>query len=520
MRRTAAKRFLVVLAVLALLSGLLAVPAGAKPKKDQPQDRASSPAAVAYDALGERGSLHHVVDQIGARELWADGITGAGIDVAVIDTGLSPVPAFSDPDQVAAVVDLSFEGGVPELAFLDTYGHGTHMAGIIAGRDPGVDPATASPDDFLGVAPDARIVSVKVADNTGAVDVSQVIAGIDWVVQHRDAEGLNIRVINLSYGTDSTQPADVDPLVAAVERAWDAGIVVVVAAGNDGRPEKGLSNPARSPYVIAVGAAELRNNGKWKVAKYSTSGSAERTVDVVAPGTSIDSLRVPGSRADVEHPEGYVSGTLFRGSGSSQAAAVVSGGVALLLQARPDLTPDQVKALLRGSAESIRNTNAKFQGEGLVDLAAAAAAPVPDAEQTWPRSTGAGSLEAARGSAHVVVDGVEVRGEVTVWGQPFDGAAVHESGLLGNSWTGNSWTGSSWTGNSWTGFSWTGNSWTGFSWTGSSWTGFSWTGVSWTGSSWTGFSWTGNSWTGNSWTGNSWTGSSWTGSSWTGTAWG
>ncbi len=132
------------------------------------------------------------------------------------------------------MVDLSLEADVPEARYLDTYGHGTHMAGIAAGRSPGADLRTEH--GFLGVAPDARIVSIKVADNTGAVDVTQVIAGIDWVVQHRNEGDLNIRVLNLSYGTDSKQGYQIDPLAAAVERAWDAGIVVVVAAGNDGEP--------------------------------------------------------------------------------------------------------------------------------------------------------------------------------------------------------------------------------------------------------------------------------------------
>ena len=158
-----------------------------------------------------RTSLGEIVHQIGADELWAAGYTGEGVDVAVIDTGVAPVSGLID-QEVFIGPDLSFEGGIDDVAGLDTYGHGTHMAGIIAARTPGADPLDPQPGDLIGVAPDARIISLKVGDNTGAADVTQVIAAIDWVVQHRDHDGLNIRVLNLSYTTTSEQSAELDPL--------------------------------------------------------------------------------------------------------------------------------------------------------------------------------------------------------------------------------------------------------------------------------------------------------------------
>ena len=248
-------------------------------------------------------------------------------------------------------------------------------------------------------------------------------------------------------------------------------------------------------------------------------GYTGRTPDVAAPGSHIASLRVPGSRVAAEHTEGYVTDSLQRGSGTSQAAAVVSGAVALLLEARPELTPDQVKAALMDTAVPIDGWGEVFQGQGMINVARAAEAQATSTTQQWDRSTGLGSLEAARGTQHVMVDGSLLEGEVTVTGAAWEPVAWVAASTLGSSWTGSSWTGSSWTGSSWTGSSWTGSSWTGSSWTGSSWTGSSWTGSSWTGSSWTGSSWTGSSWTGSSWTGSSWTGSSWTGSSWTGAGW-
>ncbi len=347
-------------------------------------------------------------------------------------------------------------------------------------------------------------------------------------------------MLNLSYGTDGEQDYRIDPLAHAVERAWDAGIVVVAAAGNDGWREPGLANPAMDPYVLSVGAAQALDGGYFWIPEWASGGQlftkaddgdddgwdgfwedgySGRYPDIVAPGASIESLRVPGSRVATEHPEGFVNETILRGSGTSQAAAVATGAAALLLQDRPDLTPDQVKALLMDSATHLPFVLRTMQGAGLIDLTSAVATPASDTEQDWDRSTGTGSLEASRGSVHVAVNGEDVVGEVTVWGDAWDSEAWVEAGALGSSWTGSSWTGSSWTGSSWTGSSWTGSSWTGSSWTGSSWTGSSWTGSSWTGSSWTGSSWTGSSWTGSSWTGSSWTGSSWTGDGWQGVTW-
>ena len=198
----------------------------------------SGPAAAApgYDATTDVNSMYSTTRYTGVQGWWRAGYTGAGVDVAVIDTGVTPVDALADPDKIVYGPDLSLDAPADNLHNLDANGHGTFMAGIIAGRGSGADPSSYAGDqtNFLGVAPDARIVSVKVGASDGSVDVSQVIAAIDWVVQHRNDNGLNIRVLNLSYGTDSAQPYEVDPLAYAVEQAWKAGIFVVAATGNAG----------------------------------------------------------------------------------------------------------------------------------------------------------------------------------------------------------------------------------------------------------------------------------------------
>jgi serine protease AprX len=234
---------------------------------------------------------------------------------------------------------------------------------------------------------------------------------------------------------------------------------------------------------------------------------------VVAPGVSIESLRDPGSAIDDAHPGAVVDTRFFRGSGTSQATAVVSGAVALLLQARPSLTPDQVKSLLKSTASPLSLLDANAEGSGFINVSSANAAPAPSAHQQWTPATGTGSIEAARGGSHVALGGVELTGEQDIMGQPWNGARWAAASAAAAAWTGGTWNGTVWTGTCWCGTSWAGLTWAGQSWTGKSWTGQSWTGQSWTGKSWTGQSWTGKSWTGQSWTGQSWTGKSWTSSS-------
>jgi serine protease AprX len=430
---------------------------------------------------------------------------------------VAPVDGLSQKDKVVNGPDLSFESQYPEARYMDTFGHGTHMAGIIAGKD----------DGFTGVAPDARVLSVKVATADGATDVSQVIAGLDWVVQHRKDNGMNVRVVNLSFGTDSVQPYTLDPLAHAAEVAWRRGIVVVVSAGNNGNATERLTDPAMDPFVIAVGASDDMGTDvpdDDTVTEFSNRGSVERAPDLVAPGRSVQSLRVPGSFIDETYPTARVATTdgseprYFRGSGTSQAAAFVSGAAALLVQQRPDLTPDQVKALLTSSADPIAGTDRLLQGSGLVDVDKAVRTATPKAVvQNFPVSTGLGSLEAARGNYHVVDPdtGIALTGEVDIFGRSWSGRSWSDNAWNGRSWSGGVWNGSSWSGSSWSGRSWSGSSWSGSSWSGSSWSGSSWSGSSWSGRSWSGSSWSGSSWSGRSWSGSSWSGSSWSGDGWT-----
>lgn len=483
-----------------------------------------------YDT-GDDGSPILVAKAVMANAAWTKGFTGKGIDVALIDTGVVPLPELAG--RVINGPDLSPESQFDATRYMDTYGHGTFMAGLIAGRDPSLAAGkTPGDSNYTGIAPDARIINIKVSTYNGASDISQILAAIDWVVQHKNSDGLNIRVLNLSFGTDGVQDYRLDPLTYAAEVAWRAGIVVVAAAGNQGFGNQRLNNPAYDPFVIAVGADDMRGDAGVKndvVPDFSARGTITRDVDVVAPGRSVISLRAAGSYLDTNHPEGRVGTKLFRGSGTSESAAVTSGAVALLLQARPSLTPDQVKYLLRKSAVDLpREDDPTAQGEGLIHLDKTLTDPVPAtsaATQIFEPATGTGSLDASRGSQRLTDNGVVLNGEMDIFGQAFSSTDWAQSAANGTSWAGGSWMGRQMAGGTWTTdaygrTSWTGSSWTGSSWTGSSWTGSSWTGSSWTGSSWTGSSWTGSSWTDSSWTGSSWTGSSWTSQFWSGSGWG
>jgi serine protease AprX len=528
---------------LAIIGGFAAeVPSGALGAiRQQPGVVSVTPdsklhmAGDGWRADDDPASLFTVAKEIGAHDAWGKSdslgrkVTGKGVTVALIDTGVVPVGGLTGPGKVINGPDLSFESQSDDLRHLDTFGHGTHMAGIIAGRDTAVQAGNEKDDDhFVGIAPDAALLNVKVASSDGATDVSQVIAAIDWVVQHRHDNGMNVRVLNLSFGTDSVQSYVLDPLAYAAEVAWRKGIVVVTAAGNAGLASTTLTNPAIDPYLIAVGASDHKGTDKTDddvVASFSSAGSLlTRRPDLVAPGRSIVSLRNPGSHIDQTHPEGLVAGEstqrFFRGSGTSQAAAVVSGAAALLLQQRPALTPDQVKRLLTKSADSLKG-NSVAQGAGLIDLKGAIESSTPSFVQSYPTATGTGSLELARGTSHVAdpEDGTELIGEQDIFGQAWDGRSWSQAAWEGRSWSGGTWNGRSWSGEDWSGTSWSGRSWSGRSWSGTNWTGRSWSGRSWSDNVWEGRSWSGRSWSDQSWSGRSWSGLA-SGRSWSTSDWG
>ena len=307
-----------------------------------------------------------------------NGYDGSGITVALIDSGAEARPDL-DPasiqknlhTQTRIVYNQSF---VPGEDATDGYGHGTHVAGILAGNGQ-KSLGTGFTRTFFGVAPNAEIVNLKVLDSSGAGTDSAVIAALQQVVKLKAK--YKIRIVNLSLGRPVYESYTKDPLCQAVENAWANGIVVVVAAGNGGRDNSAgtsgygtIMSPANDPYVITVGA--MKTNGTASraddtMASYSSKGPTliDHIVkpDLVAPGNRIISLAqggylqhnsMPGvNLVDNAYYDPSASGTslfYFKLSGTSMATPMVSGAAALLLQKDPTLTPDQVKARLMKTA--------------------------------------------------------------------------------------------------------------------------------------------------------------------------
>lgn len=518
-------------------------------------DRTMRPMSIAptlgYDPA-DLGSSSSVTQLVGAQSAWAAGLTGKGVDVALIDTGVARVPGLAGTGQVLDGPDLSFDQTNAVSPGLDAYGHGTFMASLIGGRDAtakasGLGCTTclnssgySDTTKFVGVAPESRIINVKVGAADGATDVSQVIAAIDWVTQHAHDPGINIRVLNLSFGTSSTQSYQVDPLAQAAEQAWRHGIVVVAAAGNEGRTTPSLADPAYDPYVLAVGGDDPKGTLTTTddvVASFAQHGNATRNVDVIAPATHVLGLRVPGSFIDtLSGNTGQVGDRFQRGSGTSEATAIVSGAMALLAQRFPLATPDQLKALLSSSATplpvitstpalqqlaaalkmtteqyvaTLNAINTQYSGHGIANLQPTLTALLPISVQLAPASTGTGTLDGSRGGVYVVDNGVNLTGQKDIFGKPFTSATMALAQTAGTSWIGGIWNGSRWTGDGWSGSRWSTASWTGTDWAGVKWTGSRWSGMTWSGAKWTGSGWNGSRWSSSTWDGSRWSSASW-----------
>ena len=400
---------------------------------------------------------------------------GTGVTVALLDTGVSQSGDLGN--RVLARVDLT-----PDHDGFDRYGHGTHLSGIIAGT------GAASGGQWRGVAPGANLVSVKVAGSDGSTDVSVVIAGLQWVVSNRAT--YNIRVLNLAFGTDSKQSYSVDPLDYAVEQAWFSGILVVASAGNRGPDGGTVNKPGDDPFVLTVGAADNHgtpDRSSTTVAPFSSWGSPGGFMkpDVVAPGITIVSIRDSGSTIDVAYPDARMGDSYFKGTGTSQAAAIISGVAALMFQANPSLTPDLAKGALMKTA--FRNASYKWPtaGAGLVDVGSAIQAVthiggVTPANLGVVPSTGTGSLEASRGSFHVMAD---------INGDGVPELVIGETDVLGQPWSAMSWSALSWSQSMWCSLTSVSSGWSSMSWSSTSWSGTTWSAISWSAISWSATTW-------------------------------
>ncbi len=303
------------------------------------------------------------------------GFDGTGVGVAIIDSGVTGVHDDLASGRVVKFADfVNFQPSA-----YDDYGHGTHVAGIIAGS--GYD----SGGRRKGIAPGASLLVEKVLDATGEGFISNVIAAMDYAVANKDT--FHIRVINLSVAAGVYESYESDPLTLAAKRAVEAGIVVVSAAGNLGRSASGavqyggIGAPGNAPWVITVGASSHMGTTDRRddtVAAFSSRGPATidfaAKPDLLAPGVGIESLADPGSTLFLAKPNARLWGTVATANepylsltGTSMASPVVSGTIALMLQANPALTPNLVKAILQYTAESKRRYDGLTQGGGFLN---------------------------------------------------------------------------------------------------------------------------------------------------------
>jgi serine protease AprX len=344
---------------------------------------ADSP-AVQHLALDRRiaGALERTSAVVGATAVRQSlGLDGSGIGVAVIDSGVTPwhddlaAPTAAGSQRVSQFVDLVDGASTAH----DEYGHGTHVAGIIAGNGFDSDGARA------GIAPGAHLVVLKVLNESGQGWISDVIAALDYVVAHK--ADFNIRITNLSIAAGVYESYNFDPLTLAARRVVDEGIVVVAAAGNLGRKPNGdpqyggITAPGNAPWVLTAGASSHMgtiDRADDEVAAFSSRGPTafDRAVkpDIVAPGVGTESLSAPGSFLYNAMTPYLLSGTrptaqppYLSLSGTSMAAPVVSGTVALMLQANPALTPNAVKTILQYTAWMYPAYDVLTQGAGFLN---------------------------------------------------------------------------------------------------------------------------------------------------------
>lgn len=437
------------------------------------------------ESTGPHTPSDEFLQQTGATQLFASGDTGQGVTVAVLDTGIDDLPDFAG--RLIGGVDLT--GG--NNPFQDSFGHGTFVAGLIAGN------GASSGGQYEGEAPGADLVSVKVAGATGQTDLATVIEGVQWAVDNQLA--YNIRVLNMSLGFQPFESTVVNPLDQAVQAAWNSGIAVVASAGNAGPSNGTILSPGDDPLVITVGSLDDMAQpvvADDEMTNFSSAGPTSpdgwAKPDLVTSGRSVVSLAAPGSTIYNENPSARIGSGNFVGSGTSFSTAITSGAAALILADNPSLTPDQLKARLLGTTSPGPVGNPFVDGHGALNANAAATA--------GPMNLG----QSVVGSVLTLL-----------------GATVSLSpvGSLADTWNASLWSGVSWpqgpvSSKSWNGSAWNGSAWNGFAWSSKAWNDGGWASAAWDGSVWAGAAWDGTAWQGSVWAGAAWNGSAWSSSEW------
>ena len=438
-------------------------------------------ASVSVQSTTESTGPHTPSDafltQTGAGQLAAAGDTGQGVTVAVLDTGIDPLPDFAG--RLIGGVDLTNANN----PYQDSFGHGTFVAGLIAGN------GASSNGQYSGEAPGANLVSIKVAGADGTTHLGTLISGLQWAVDHQSTYGIN--VLNISLGFQPTKSTVSNPLDQAVEAVWNAGITVVVSAGNAGPFNGTILSPGDDPLVITVGALDDMGGTSVSADEMNDFSSAGPTSpdgwikpDLVTSGRSVVSLAAPGSTIYNNHPSARIGTANFVGSGTSFSAAITSGAAALVLAANPGLSPNQVKARLLANTSPGPVGNPFVDGHGALDaLAAATSGPL-----SFNQSTAG-----LRPPKYGTTVSLSPTSPVNTWNTAlWSGISPAPPGNW--SWNGTGWNGSNWNGWVVVGRAWNDGGWNGAAWNGDNWAGSAWDGTAWSGSAWDGSAWNSSAW--------------------------
>jgi len=436
------------------------------------------------ESTGPHSPSDAFLAQTGATTVARGGDTGQGVTVAVLDTGIDNLPDFGG--RLIGGVDLTGAGN----PFQDSYGHGTFVAGLIAGN------GASSQGQFSGEAPGADLVAIKAAGATGTTDIATVIEGVQWAIANRAR--YHIGVLNMSLGFQPTTSSVLNPLDMAVEMAWNSGIAVVTAAGNAGPFNGTILSPGDDPLVITVGSLDDLAQSSVAADEMTNFSSVGPTTpdgwvkpDLVTSGRSVVSVAAPGSTVYDNNPSARIGTGNFVGSGTSFSAAITSGAAALLLAQDASLTPNMLKARLLATTNPGPVGNPFVDGHGALNVAAAV--------QSAPVNLNQSTLGVAAAKLAGTVS-LSPTGTTDTWNPDLWTGLVSSGSAL----SGHAWSGSAWSGSAWNGFTWTGHAWSGLAWSGSAWSGHAWSGSAWSGHAWSGSAWSGSAWSGSAWSGSAW----------------
>ena len=404
--------------------------------------------------------------EVNAPQVWSQlGMTGLGVGVAIVDSGVYPHPDLAG----RIVASIDFTTASPTVSSTptgDPGGHGTHVAGLVAGD------GTASGGAFTGVAPRANIISVRVIDANGSSNVSTILRGLQWVLANRAT--YNIKVVNLSLGATPAASYKSDLMATAAEVLNFAGVTVVVSAGNTGPLAGTVTTPGTDPYVVTVGALDDNGTSTPLDDLMSVFSARGRTTfdylskpDLVAPGRRMVSLRSPDSSLDTLFSDrqvtanGALTADYYRLSGTSMAAPIVAGVVALMVERNPSLSPAQIKKRLKSTATALMFGTAFDRGAGLVNAYKAVSSVDTGREYAPDRVSDAFAKDMRK----------FIQGQPFVWRDLAYHGGVDTAGMT--------WEGVTWENVRWDAVTWENVMWEGFTWEGVTWEGVTWETVTW-----------------------------------------